>query len=206
MKKENTALKEKKAITSDVLVMLIIVGAVLLVLIGVVAYNFGESSGRNKQAQLEENEINTQMQEEAQNQQEMTEKYKNQFAVVTQENSVHESEAQYDLTVYKKDYPLINYGYSSGDDWQVVINLDQTNPEGVSLVCADTQILNEYCEQLYTYISPHKNEIETDNAIYVFCNGQLYDMFYCERIYFTSEDFKNAFEEVPTAEMAEYFE
>ncbi len=206
MKKEQKQNKNKKIITSDILVMLLIAGGIFLVLIGFVSYNFGESAGMHKQAQIQEDEINSEVLESAQNQQDMQEKYKDQFAVVVDGAQTHESENQYDLTIYKKDYPLINYGYTSGDDWQVVINLDQTNPEGTSLVCADTNTLNQYCENLYTYISPHKNEVETDNAIYVFRNGQLYDMIYCERVYFTSSEFKDAFEEIPTSQMSEYFE
>lgn len=198
--------KTKKPVTGDQLVMWLIVGGLLLALVGFVTYNFGMSAGRKSQAQLEEDMINKEVNKTTQAQKDAQEKYKDIYEVVVPNGVVHDSEPQYDGAIYKKDYPLLNYAYSEDSDWQVIINLNQTDPESMSLVCADTTVINQFCESLYTYVSPLKNQIETDNAIYVFRNGQIYELLYCERVYFTSQQFRDAFEEIPTVELNKYFE
>ena len=46
--------KEKTAVTSDKLIMLLIIGGILLALIGFVTYNFGHSQGMADKAQQAE--------------------------------------------------------------------------------------------------------------------------------------------------------
>ncbi|MDD4688333.1 MAG: hypothetical protein PHE51_01115 [Eubacteriales bacterium] len=199
-KKANKVKKEKKVLSADVFVMYLIFGAIILVLVGVVTFKFGELAGVKNYVRGEEDRINKVIL----GQKELEDKYQSDFSlVVTKE---HESEKEFDETIYKKDYPLITHGYESGDQWQVVISLDRDNPDGTTLVCADTELLNKYCDSLYTFVPPFKNQVQTKNAIYVFNNGIPESMIYCERVYFASQELRDGFEEIKNSELTNYMQ
>ena len=184
--------KEKKVVTSDTLVMLLIIGGILLVLIGFVTYNFGHSQGMADKAKQAEDAINKELTQMAENQQAMIEKYEGVYDIVT-DGTTHESEDQYDLSVFKKDYPLINY--SGLSNWQIILR----NADGTSYVCGDSEILNKYSDKLYTYITPYNDQEEPANTLSVLLNGEIADIMLCERVYFTSQELRDAFVQAPSS-------